>query len=72
MFSRVLVFQVITLYQRERERILKCYLIEGSCYLIYRVRFIWIVTIIKFQLTTRNILKVNNYVINFLRNNQVC
>lgn len=37
--------------------------------LIYRVRFIWIVAIIKFQLTTRNILKVNNYVINFLRNN---
>lgn len=37
--------------------------------LIYRVRFISIVAIIKFQLTTRNILKVNNYVINFLRNN---
>lgn len=37
--------------------------------LIYSVRFISIVAIIKFQLTTRNILKVNNYVINFLRNN---
>lgn len=37
--------------------------------LIYSVRFISIVAIINFQLTTRNILKVNNYVINFLRNN---
>lgn len=68
-FARLLVFQVMSVYDRERERIFKCYLLKSSCYLIYRVRFIWIVTIIKFQLTTRNILKVNNYVINFLSNN---
>jgi len=66
----LLVFRVVSVYDRERERIFKCYLLKSSCYLIYRVRFIWIVTIIKFQLTTRTILKVN-YVINFLSNNCV-